>query len=295
MNDRTQEIEAKIEKFRGDFEVIKITDQASLDVASEALQRIKAFQENVKKFFEKPLRAAKYTLDTIKAQRDDLLDKAVEPETALRLRVAAYLRAEKDRAEAARLQALREAEAKAAVERARQLAEVKAKADAGAAIRARQAAEAKAKALAEEARLIRQVAEAKNKADAEAAIRARQAVEAKAKAYAEEVERVRQLAEEQAQAEAARIEASPLIFTVEAAPEAAKADGVSMRKTWDFEITDPMAIPPEYKKDPIEWVDQVKIRKVVKALGAECRITGIRIFEKHGIAVRQKKERQNGR
>lgn len=55
--------------------------------------------------------------------------------------------------------------------------------------------------------------------------------------------------------------------------------GFSVRKDWDFVIEDPSLVPAEYK-----IIDEKKIRAVAKALKDQCRIPGVRVFEKE-IAV----------
>lgn len=81
----------------------------------------------------------------------------------------------------------------------------------------------------------------------------------------------------EAEAEAVQFAALPQVAH-------AKLPGVSERKDWDFEITDPAAIPREYLA-----VDESKIRRVVKALGAESNITGIRVFQKPVVSVRARR------
>ena len=63
-----------------------------------------------------------------------------------------------------------------------------------------------------------------------------------------------------------------------------KLAGVSERKDWDFEITDPELLPRKYLIP-----DEQKIRKVAKALGAECKIPGVRVFQKGVISVRSRR------
>lgn len=57
-------------------------------------------------------------------------------------------------------------------------------------------------------------------------------------------------------------------------PEPPKQVGLSSREVWKFEITDPDAVPREYL-----CVDEVKLRKVVQALGkTAANIPGIRVY-----------------
>lgn len=65
-------------------------------------------------------------------------------------------------------------------------------------------------------------------------------------------------------------EAPPVVI------EAPKQQGVSARKgTWDFEVVDESKVPDEYK-----ILDRVKIGKVVRALGEQTNISGIRVFQR---------------
>lgn len=59
-----------------------------------------------------------------------------------------------------------------------------------------------------------------------------------------------------------------------------RASGVQVRKSWDFEITDPALVPREYLE-----INEVKIRKVVLALKGDTSIPGIRVFEKESVAA----------
>lgn len=61
---------------------------------------------------------------------------------------------------------------------------------------------------------------------------------------------------------------------------APKISGIASRKTWKFEIIDPKLVPDEYK-----IVDSVKIGKVVRALGSQCRIPGIQVYEETNISA----------
>lgn len=79
---------------------------------------------------------------------------------------------------------------------------------------------------------------------------------------------------EQGQDQALSIETgAPLVVpTVQAVPE---VEGFSTRKDWSFVIEDASKIPDEYKV-----IDEKKIRAVVKALKDQCKIPGVRVFEK---------------
>jgi hypothetical protein len=66
--------------------------------------------------------------------------------------------------------------------------------------------------------------------------------------------------------------------SVPVVPDAPVAD-VSLRKSWDFEITDVDKIPRKYMVP-----DLVMIRRVVTATKDQCSIPGIRAFEKTTVA-----------
>ena len=100
----------------------------------------------------------------------------------------------------------------------------------------------------------------------------------------EEEERLREATrlEEQgkkAQAEAVleRPSVAPVVSLESQTPKVA---GVSTRTTWDFEIEDATAIPREYLS-----IDERKIRGVIRALGAEARIPGVRVFQRTDVAA----------
>ena len=57
--------------------------------------------------------------------------------------------------------------------------------------------------------------------------------------------------------------------------------GQSIQTLYDFEILDPLLIPREYL-----LVDEVKIRKVVKALKEDTRIPGIKVITKKSLSSR---------
>lgn len=110
---------------------------------------------------------------------------------------------------------------------------------------------------------------------AEAEARAKRDAEAKA---------LREAGERKA---AAAVKAAPLqVDTTHmeaiAAQSVAQVEGVSVRKTWSFTITDALAIPRHYLIP-----DEVKIRKVVLALGKEHGIPGVQAVEKSTMAVRR--------
>lgn len=64
-------------------------------------------------------------------------------------------------------------------------------------------------------------------------------------------------------------------------PEAPKADGLALRTTWEFEITDEAALPREYLKP-----DLMKIGQVVRAIKDQTKIPGVRVFPKRSVSAR---------
>lgn len=99
-----------------------------------------------------------------------------------------------------------------------------------------------------------------------------------AREAAERRERERLEAAERQRAAAAMVPAAPVVT---AAP--VKAQGVSTRKVWDFEVVDVAKLPAKFL-----IADEKKIRKVVGALGADTEIPGVRVFEREVTAVRTK-------
>ncbi len=61
---------------------------------------------------------------------------------------------------------------------------------------------------------------------------------------------------------------------------AVSGEGVTVKHPWDFEVTDPDAVPREYLK-----IDEQKIRLVVRALKERTAIPGVRVFKTTQIAV----------
>lgn len=81
--------------------------------------------------------------------------------------------------------------------------------------------------------------------------------------------------------EAVAIEqAAPARVYVPAGPST-KAKGVGLGEDYDFEVLDEEKIPREYFMR-----DDVKIRRVVKALKGSCSIPGIRVFPKPRVSLR---------
>lgn len=121
---------------------------------------------------------------------------------------------------------------------------------------------------------------------AEAIIKAKmsrfqQAEEDRARAEAE-----RKRAEMEAEAEKLRKEGKEeLAEAVEFAPvlvdAPVKAEGISYRETWKFEIVNPADIPREYTMP-----DEKKIGALVRSLKQDCTIPGIRVYCEKTTVVR---------
>lgn len=116
----------------------------------------------------------------------------------------------------------------------------------------------------------------------EAAEAERNAREAAAQAMREGNEEKAQELVQAANAQAVQVEVLQFAPPVSAEPQ--KIAGVSGRQDWDFEITDISKIPREYL-----MIDETKIRRVVKALGSEANIPGVRAFQKTVMSVRTKR------
>lgn len=63
--------------------------------------------------------------------------------------------------------------------------------------------------------------------------------------------------------------------------EAAKVDGIGFVHKWCFEVIDPDAVPREYTVP-----DEVKIRKIVNAMGESANIPGVRVWSYKTASVR---------
>ena len=103
-------------------------------------------------------------------------------------------------------------------------------------------------------------------------------LEAELEAKAREAERIkneseRRLVEDRIIDEVARKEAE--LQPVPDIPAPAKAEGVSLRENWTFEIVDESLIPREYLIP-----DEVKIRKVVVALKDKTNIPGVKAINR---------------
>lgn len=114
-------------------------------------------------------------------------------------------------------------------------------------------------------------------------------IEAERLAAAQEAERLARIAAEaqrMAEAEAAMdagdlatseaiLEGpAPLVqVPIVPAPEPVKVKGIAFVETWHYEITNFAQLPNQYK-----MANEMALRKVVAALGAACRIPGIRVW-----------------
>lgn len=173
--------------------------------------------------------------------------------------------------------ARRAAEALAAAERTRLAAEAQAIADAAAEVQRKADAEQRE----QQAALAKQAAEATaagNKAAAEAA--QTQALAAREKAASEAA-----AARQAADLEVAAIQniAAVIVAPVTTA-EPAKVSGISSAKTFDFEVTNMLALVQYVALHPefigVLKTDDVKLRGLVKSLGENLRLDGVRVFTK---------------
>lgn len=59
-----------------------------------------------------------------------------------------------------------------------------------------------------------------------------------------------------------------------------KMSGISTRQVWHFQIIDPKKVPDQYKV-----IDERKIAGVVRSLGANANIPGVKVFQKSVVAA----------
>lgn len=147
----------------------------------------------------------------------------------------------------------------------------------------RQAAEASRR---ERERMEREAAaerEKARKAEAAALEKARLAEEAGRHEKAEQMrlQAAERAAAAQAEADAKQAAAAAMPTAPVVHMEAPKAQGTSVRRTFDYEITDAALLPREYLLP-----DEVRIGKVVRALGEAANIPGVRVIVREGMAVR---------
>lgn len=159
---------------------------------------------------------------------------------------------------------------------------------------ARREAEAKAQAEREEAARMQREAEATAAAAREAATAAEAAGNSEAAAKAAEEAAAAEAAAEEAQAAVELADIAPPAMPVVAAPKAA---GVSTRQNWKHQITDfaalVVAAAEAHKNgDPTLLgylqANETAIGQVARALKAQARIPGVRIYAEHALAVRTK-------
>ena len=137
----------------------------------------------------------------------------------------------------------------------------------------RERQEAEAAKIAEAARLKREKEEAKAR-ELEAAGRAEKAEALRQKAEAAEAQK---LAEAEAQRQAAAaIPAAPVVHIPQP-----KAEGVSSRQIWKYEIVDKDLLPREYTLP-----DDKAIGGVVRALKDKTNIPGVRVYSENTYATR---------
>lgn len=91
-------------------------------------------------------------------------------------------------------------------------------------------------------------------------------------------------------AAAAAMEAE-MVTAVVAATEAPKTAGISQRESWEYEVTDLLALVKHIVNERPDMiglvvVDSVRMRNMVKALGKEFRYPGVRVFSKKSIAAK---------
>lgn len=121
----------------------------------------------------------------------------------------------------------------------------------------------------------------KKEAERQAVIRAQEEAARKA----EEDRRLAAAQEMQDQGEAdvaEEILEAPIAPVIQAPPPAPKAASVTLKKTYRFEIVDPLKIPREYL-----CVDEVKIGRMVRASSGTLVIPGVRIIEEETAAKRR--------
>lgn len=63
-------------------------------------------------------------------------------------------------------------------------------------------------------------------------------------------------------------------------PQTPKVAGVSMRRVWNFRITNPDLVPRQYTA-----INESKIRVVVRSLGRDANIPGVEVYEEQVVAA----------
>jgi hypothetical protein len=241
--------------------------------------------------FTGPLNAI---LDKINARFQPHLKTLKAAETIIKNKMLGYTAAQEKIAADAR----RAAEEAAAAERRRledEARAIAARAEAERQALVRAEAERAAAAAAEQKRLADEAAAAAaagNAAAAAAAEAAAKAASEKAAAEAQEAQRVRDAAAHAAALEVAAVQSVAAV--VVAAPTVAaplKVSGLSTSKTMDYEVENmakvivdiAMRLDTQPELANLLIVDGVKMRAYVKALGANTKIDGVRVFEKKSL------------
>jgi hypothetical protein len=274
---------------------LQAPDEAQMkDRAQRALRMVEAMVIDSPETYSlaaEELQAIKTKADTIEAQRTAItgpINKALKAindlfrgpkeyldtaEKTIKGKMLVY-KQEQDRIAA---EAARRAEEAAAAERRRLEEEAR---------RVREEQEAREReARAEQERIQREADEARQRGDAEAAARAQAEAESRA--------RQAEIDAQNAAAQAAAIEQTAAVITAPVVALAQpKAAGISTAKSWDFEVEDLLKVVQHVAKHPehvsILMVDSVKLRALVKALGKNLGIDGVRVFEKETMAARRK-------
>lgn len=194
-------------------------------------------------------------------------------------------------------EAKRKAEAAAQAERDRLAAEAR-RVEEAAAAEAKRLADIEAAriaaAKAEQARLDMATAAAKAAGDAEAARKAEVEAAAQRRRETEAAAEAAVKAEQARRAAALEVAAIQNVSAVIVAPqtgaEPVKVAGVSSAKSFDFEVTDLHTLVKHIAVNPtfltLLRIDEVKVRGIVRSLGMNANLPGVRVFEKKSVSVR---------
>jgi len=245
-----EQVQATVVTVMDESRSIKVRDARTNVRAGEIAVRLKAAIDAIDEYWEPHRARAKEAYDGILEAKKKMRGPVATEYDRLRAESGSWTLAEERRIAEEQEKARRASEEKARKEREAEEAEMRRKAEAE---------------------------EKKRRAEAEAAAKKAAAEGAKKK----ELEALRRQAEEEAasrkaaaEAEIAAMKAAP----VEVAPtppprEVAAAEGMTARTDWNFEIVDASKLPREYTMP-----DEVRIRKVVKALKGDANIPGVRVF-----------------
>lgn len=278
---------------------ITITNAQEYEMAAGELRRVKAVWDELeteRTSLTGPLNEVLKKLNArfqpyLKALCGETGKKMECAESILKAKMAAFQAAEEARAREER----RKAEEAAEAERqrlAREAAELRRKAEAEAEAIRQAEAKRQAEAAAAQKALDDAAAAARSKkAKQEAAERAEAARIANERLAAEATARA-ELAAQQAEelAQANELAAAVVIAQPVATP-VTKAAGIVTTKSFDFEVTDLLALAKhivEKRPDLVVLLatDSVKIRAHVKTFGENAALPGLRVFTKSGITVR---------